>query len=267
MIAGREIFFKIPIDKKSDIPVYQQIYAYLKDMILSKTIHLGELLPAETEFCSQLDISRTTIRQAFAALEKDNLIVRIKGKGTFVSEPMLNRTLNNLYSFSDEMTSMGLSTSAEVRSFEIIKAAPEMIAQFGLTEPYPDIFRVVRLRTVDNSPLTLETVYIPCNICPVLSKELLNTTSLYKILHQFSGILPSSASEVYSSVNLPRDIAKLLNCSAGTSAFLVDRVSRDIYGKVFELAHIYVRGDRCRYEVELKSNNVSFLRKIDEQSN
>ena len=265
MIAGREIFFKTNLDKSSNVPVYLQLYNYLKSLIINRVIILGDTFPSEAEFCQNFNLSRTTVRQAFMALEKDDLIIRIKGKGTFVSEPKVSRSLNNLYSFSGEMSSLGFETRAIVRSFNIVKADTKQRQLFGKQDDDIRLFKIVRLRFVNELPLTLETVYIPVDRCPVLNEELLKASSLYSILHQYSGIIPNHASEIYSSVNLTKGTAQLLGCRSGSSAFLVNRVSYDIQETVFELADIYIRGDRCRYEVDLKASNVSFLRHIDQE--
>lgn len=266
MIAGQELFFNLCINKSGNIPVYLQLYNYLRSLIVNHSIKLGDMFPSESDLCAHYGVSRTTMRQAFTELQKEDLIVRIKGKGTFVSEPKLNRPINNLYSFSDEMKTLGLETRNIVRSFMIKPATPQQKSIFKReADDEMKVFEIVRLRLVNETPLTLETAYIPVDVCPVLSKPLIESSSLYKILHQYAGIIPVRASEIYSSVNLSRSIAHLLGCSTRTSAFMYDRISYDIQEKAFEIARIYVRGDRCRYEVDLQANNVSFLRRVDNQ--
>ena len=46
----------------------------------------GEQLPHETDLASELGISRNTLRAALSGLEEEQLLKRIKGKGTFVAE-------------------------------------------------------------------------------------------------------------------------------------------------------------------------------------
>ena len=43
--------------------------------------------------CRRYDVSRTVIRQALRDLEHEGLIVREKGRGTFVAEPKLREGL------------------------------------------------------------------------------------------------------------------------------------------------------------------------------
>ena len=128
MIEGREYLFVAPIDGKSDTPLYLQLKQQIKKLIIDGTLRPGDSLPSETEYCEYHNISRTTVRQAFSELEKEGCVTRIKGKGTFISEPKLSRTLNSLYSFSAEMARMGLKADAQIISFQTITGDTELIS-------------------------------------------------------------------------------------------------------------------------------------------
>jgi DNA-binding LacI/PurR family transcriptional regulator len=51
----------------------------------------GEALPSELQLAEMLGIARSTVRQALAALERDGLVRRVHGKGTFVHEQARQR--------------------------------------------------------------------------------------------------------------------------------------------------------------------------------
>ncbi|NBK91574.1 GntR family transcriptional regulator [bacterium 1XD21-13] len=263
MIEGREYLFVAPIDGKSDTPLYLQLKQQIKKLIIDGTLRPGDSLPSETEYCEYHNISRTTVRQAFSELEKEGCVTRIKGKGTFISEPKLSRTLNSLYSFSAEMARMGLKADAQIISFQTITGDTELIQRFQLQNEDPHLFQIIRLRTVNDEPLTIETVYIPCSVCPQLNQEILNNYSLYKVLKQYAGITPAHAKEVYAATLIRKEEAKLLNCPAGSSAFLVERTSFDFNERIFEIAKIVARGDRWRYELERQAEGISFQQQID----
>ncbi|MGL5458273.1 MAG: GntR family transcriptional regulator, partial [Cetobacterium sp.] len=57
---------------------------------LKKSIEKGKIkefekLPTEMQLCENYDVSRITVRKALEKLEQDNLIQKIRGKGTFVT--------------------------------------------------------------------------------------------------------------------------------------------------------------------------------------
>ncbi len=68
------------IDKK--LPLYQQIKEHFIDKIENEEIAVGELLPSENEIVKMFDVSRHTVRQAFALLENEGYIRREQGRGT-----------------------------------------------------------------------------------------------------------------------------------------------------------------------------------------
>lgn len=262
-VQGRERFFGLSLDDQSDVPLYLQLQRHLESLISDGALRVGDALPSEAEFCQFYKISRTTVRQAFSKLEKAGVVTRIRGKGTFISEPKFNRSLNSLYSFSGEIEGLGLSAGAELLSFQITAADAGLRQCFEAGAGELSVYQIVRLRTVNGVPLTIETVYIPVAKCPGLSEEQLQGASLYQILRERAGITPDRATEVYSATAVHKPEAKLLQCPSGTSAFMVERTSRDTGGQVFEFARILVRGDRCRYEVERSVDNTFFLRQVD----
>jgi DNA-binding GntR family transcriptional regulator len=79
--------------KRSDIPLYRQLDAILRDQIAGGQLQPGSRCPPETELCVQYGVSRATVRQALGGLEQDGLIERTAGRGTFVRAPAPPRPL------------------------------------------------------------------------------------------------------------------------------------------------------------------------------
>jgi len=247
--------------KPNKSPLHEQLTTIIEQAIHNGTLQPGDLLPAEMEMCEWMGISRTTVRQAFSRLGEKGLIERIKGKGTFVALPKLNRSLNRLNSFSDEIRSMGLDSDSKVLAFSCIDTPKDVQECFD--KPVKQVYKIVRMRTVNGIPLTIETVYLPVIMVDGLTKKMLDHSSLYDLLREQYGIVSARASETYNATTINEEQAEILKCPIGIGAFYVTRLSRDTNGRIFELANILVRGDRCRYEVELECDNVSFLSHID----
>lgn len=62
-----------------------KLYTELRDAILCRRFQPGSLLQRETELAENYNVSRDTLRSALARLEKESLVRRIRGKGTYVS--------------------------------------------------------------------------------------------------------------------------------------------------------------------------------------
>jgi GntR family transcriptional regulator/MocR family aminotransferase len=75
---------RIPIDRESPVPLYQQIKSFLGEQILSGALAPETRLPASRELAAELGVSRVTVTNAYADLEADGLIWTRIGGGTFV---------------------------------------------------------------------------------------------------------------------------------------------------------------------------------------
>ncbi len=75
----------IKINKNSPVPMYQQILNEISAHIASGEWSAGTQIPTEAELEAQLQVSRVTIRQALSAAAEEGLVIRLPGKGTFVS--------------------------------------------------------------------------------------------------------------------------------------------------------------------------------------
>ena len=243
-----------------EAPVYLQLSNYFSARIASGELREGDALPTETALCSQLGISRSTVRQAFQMLEDEGVIVRKKRVGTRVCKPKLKRSINNLYNFTTEMHALGLAPSSRLISFTSVRP-PSKIAETLNLGSGDAAFRIERLRLADGEPLMLETAYIPVNICPGLNREQL-TDSLYATIREFSGSSPQEAVEVYEAVTLSKRDAELLHMRTGEAGFRIQRVSKNTAGQIFEYCIELARGDRNKFQIVLKNSGVQYSRVI-----
>lgn len=76
----------IQLNENSQIPIYQQVYDGLLNLIVMQIIREGEKLPSVREFALMLKINPNTIQKAYKALENDGFIESHKGKGNFVTK-------------------------------------------------------------------------------------------------------------------------------------------------------------------------------------
>ena len=78
---------RIPLDRQSAIPLYQQIESYLRQGILSGSLAADTRLPASRQLAHDLGVNRLTVENAYAELETDGLIYSRMGSGTYVLPP------------------------------------------------------------------------------------------------------------------------------------------------------------------------------------
>lgn len=71
---------EIIIRNSSDQPIYEQIYAQIKDMILTGVLTEGEMLPSIRGLAKDLRISVITTKRAYDELERAGYVNTVGGK-------------------------------------------------------------------------------------------------------------------------------------------------------------------------------------------
>ncbi|MES2794219.1 MAG: GntR family transcriptional regulator [Planctomycetota bacterium] len=100
-------------------PKYEQLKQLIIEQITSGRLKPGDALPTERWWAEQNKLARSTVRQAMSSLERDGLIRRMQGKGTFVHEQALERFSQGLavYAMVLPETQAGFYPSLQ-RSFD-----------------------------------------------------------------------------------------------------------------------------------------------------
>lgn len=74
------------LNKNSSIPLYYQVKEVIKEKIKCGEWKNDEKIPNELELVNQFSVSRSTVRQAILELVAEGLLIRRKGRGTFVKK-------------------------------------------------------------------------------------------------------------------------------------------------------------------------------------
>jgi GntR family transcriptional regulator/MocR family aminotransferase len=78
---------RIPLDRQSHIPLYQQIKKHIQQGILSGSLAADTRLPASRQLARDLGVNRITVETAYSELEADGLVFSRVGSGTYVLPP------------------------------------------------------------------------------------------------------------------------------------------------------------------------------------
>lgn len=81
---------------------YSELSSWLKEQIENGNFQSGQKIPSEMELAKKFSISRDTVRKCLAILEKENLLYKIKGSGTYVRK--LSLADGSVKKFSDSRT-------------------------------------------------------------------------------------------------------------------------------------------------------------------
>ena len=74
-----------PLTREFGLPLYQQIHHLLRHRIAIGEYPPGSKIPSEHELCRELAVSRVTVREALRGLVRADMLIKVHGKGAFVS--------------------------------------------------------------------------------------------------------------------------------------------------------------------------------------
>jgi len=257
MLGTNKLTLK-PLDQSSPTSLWRQLADQLSGFISSGTLLVGDPLPTEESICRDLGLSRATVRKAFSELVSLGLVTRRAGKGSFVAEPKLHRSLDTLYNFSSEMVALGIAPSSKVIRFRSVEATDGIAERLEVPDGTP-AWEIRRLRMGDGMPILLETTYVPCRLCPVLDEDDLEE-SLYSRIAEESGSKPNEAREIYEAIALAKVDAELLECRPGSPAVRISRDARNARNEVFEASTIIAPGKRNKYELTLHQGSTTLMK-------
>ena len=75
----------IQVDIRSRVPIYEQLYKNIRQLILQGYLKEDDKIPSVRELAATLTINPNTIQKAYKALEKDGFVYSVSGRGNFVS--------------------------------------------------------------------------------------------------------------------------------------------------------------------------------------
>lgn len=234
-----------PLDKSSFTPLYFQIQSHLLKMIKSGELRAGDPVPSEEELARVYGVSRMTTRQALQSLKNQGYAAGQKGRGTFVTQPKVEKDIAHLAGFTAEMRSLGMRASSRILEAASAEAEDEVAAQLEIAPGAP-IFRLVRLRFADGTPMAIEEGSLSRDRFPGIEAIDFRTASLYQTLRERYGATINSADEVLEARAANRREAELLEIPPRSSLLVISRILRDAAGKPIEAARSLYRGDRYR---------------------
>ncbi|MEX3956697.1 GntR family transcriptional regulator [Trinickia sp. EG282A] len=231
-------------------PLYVQIKDALRARILDGTYPSHSRMPSEHELCAMYGVSRITVRQALGDLQKEGLVFRLHGKGTFVSKPKAFQNIRSLQGFAEAMSSMGYEIVNQLRSFSIVKADRRIAARLALPEGAP-VAQIHRVRLLNREPVSLELTWVPEALGKRLANADLATRDIFLILENDCGVSLGHADVSIDAILADEDIVDALRVEEGSPVLRIERLTHDASGKPIDYEYLYFRGDAFQYRLRI----------------
>ncbi len=245
---------------KNSLPLskYHQVYLVLREQLHEGRFAQG--LPGELELARLFGVGRVTVRKALGQLDSEGLIVREVGRGTRptqagqrngagITRSGVAPSATRLKGLLKNIVTAAQSSSVKVLEWRLI-AAPADLAEALHMKEGARLRKVVRRRSVPESPVALLTTWLPHQLMRDISRADLAGAPMLQLLEQ-SGVELGRAVQTVSARQADTVAAAQLQVAVGSALLSVRRLVYDIHDQPVQLLHGLYRPDRYEYYLEL----------------
>lgn len=228
---------------------YQQLYTVLAQALSDGDFDVSGPLPSEPELVERYGVSRTTVRRAFALLEKEGRIYRRRGSGTYATRTGARTPLSLGIGELLEPSSSARETKAQVLRWGEAAVPPHLSAR------YPELgtraLCVTHVWSAEGEPFQLSTTYVPAN---VTRKSAFRRPARSSRAHGLESLLrqTQSAEHVASAAAADPVAARHLSLTLGAPLLRVRSELRAGDGSLRGVTERLFRPDQCQLVARLQ---------------
>lgn len=233
----------------SSVPMHAQIREIIRRRVLDGTYAPHSQMPSESQMIEAFSVSRVTVRQALGDLQKEGLIFKVAGKGSFVAKPKAFQSLSRLQGFGEAMGPSGYETFSQVLSTRRVPAS-DVVARRLQVKPGSSVFEIQRLRFLNREPISVDQSYFPLELGKRLALEDLPTRDIFAILENDYGMHLTHADVQIEAISANEVLARQLRIAEASPLLRIERLTyADAQPVDFE--YLYYRGDAFQYRLRI----------------
>jgi GntR family transcriptional regulator len=231
------------------VPVFRQLYLVLEQRIRDGILPPDHPIPAEPKLAADHGVARVTVRRALALLEKEGLVERRRGIGTFPRA----RTGAGMPDGGrlDNLVTLGFATRARTLAFEAGAIAPPFVAAaLDLAALNAATLHIERLRLHEGETFSLTNLWLPESIGAHLAPDDLGDRTIIELMEE-RGFASATAKQALSAVAADPRTAQILGATPGAPLLRLRRIVFSARGAPHLYQQSLYRPDRYEYKMEL----------------
>ncbi len=236
---------------KKGVPLYLQLKELLLKEIKEK-YKPGDIIPAEPKLEKIYNVSRITVRKAIEQLERDNIVEKKQGKGTFVIEQKILYDANSIGSLTQRLAKQNHRLETKYINFKFIETEHFVKDMISCSK----LICIERLRLLNGIPFALMSNYLDYNKVPNLDK-IFNIESLYTFLKDQYDIDFYNAQEIVEAKAASKEECKLLNIKDNTPLISLSRLSFDKDNIPIEYSNVRIKADMYKHKITLFNDKIT----------
>jgi GntR family transcriptional regulator len=219
------------VEPSSPVPLYHQIANVMQVRIFGGTSPPGARLGTEKELALEFGVSRITIRKAIEILQRDDLLVSQRGRGTFVSDTARPVGPTALHVSLDDI----LARSEILKVEEIDRAhvpAPADVARGLNVKLGTKVVRIRRRMLPRDDPDSgvLATYFVPRDVWRMIELSR-RGNSLLPEIDRLPGLRLTHGRELIQATAADAETANLIDVPPGAALLRLERQYQTASGR------------------------------------
>ncbi len=238
--------------RRSDgVPIYVQVAEDLEGAMLRGEYGVGDRLPTEHALAEKYAINRHTAGQALNQLQGKGLVVRVRGRGTFVRPGRVDYRVAEKMSFTDSVSRVGLKASRKILSVRRVRALGRMPEAMKVPAGEPLVARE-SVSFAGEIPLDYSVKHFRENLFPGAEGVLHNPRSSRALIESHYGAKLYRGRSTFEIEPADSGCSRHLGVQSGASLLRVESLDTLEDGTPAEWGVTYFRGDATRMQVHIR---------------
>ncbi|CAN0508448.1 unnamed protein product [Ectocarpus sp. 12 AP-2014] len=231
-------------------PKHHRVYLVLRQEILEGNYPPDQSLPNEILLAQQFGVSRITMRKAMERLNREGLVERHRGKGTFpTAANEASPVQASISGVLENLIAMGLTTDVDVLDFGYVAASSDIAHQLQVTAGSL-VQKATRIRSHHGTPFSLLITYVPEHIGRSFSQDDLTTQPLLLLFARANVKISHAKQTITAKLATPKQ-AKLLKMEPGDALLCISRIVFDEHQQPVEFIEGFYCPDTYEHQVSL----------------
>lgn len=202
--------------------LYQQVADDILQQVQSGSLQIGDKLPPEADYAVTLGVSRSTLRLAFAELDRLGVLQRKKRAGTRIiadtPKPQFNMSTSGLH----ELLSLGRDTELVITDTRTVPTQ-EIAHLQGYQSETGHWLEISGTRTLPGETLPFNTtqIYVPARYAGIEHVLKATETSVFKIIEDTFGVSVGRVSQAAKAIACPPDAAPVIGLQPAAPALQI----------------------------------------------
>lgn len=236
------------LDAAREVALHQQLYTLLRERIESGDLAPGQKLPSERQLAAEHGVSRTTIRQALHLLTSEGWLYSRPGSGYYVALPTTGAQLR-LRDLAEQLQHDGLPGDTRVLRRGLVAADVSLAKNLNLLQG-ERVIHIQQLWLVHNTPLGVETLYLPFALFPNLLE--LDLTSVNQTLEAHYGVRFSHALQTVHALLASAEECEMLEATPPLAVLVIRQRTFDAHQKAIVYSVSVLKGERYPLRMTLR---------------